>query len=303
MRLKRAAKGLALTLLLLAASVACQSVRNGGGPDLHPPDASAIRVGTLNVHYIDMRADGGRWSQEDWERRKGPLSRAVGALRADVIAFQEMETFFGGNDDSQNLARSHLLSQHPEFAAAAIGDWRAFPSTQPIFYRRSRMNLRDQGWFFFSDTPDVIYSRTFNGSYPAFASWALFEDIESGTPFRVINIHTDYASSENRQKSVALVADRMRPWVEAGEAVFLVGDLNARLGSDLHRRLEAIGLTFVRVEGATYHFDRGLNLFGAIDHIAFRGARPVGAPVVVRERFGDAWPSDHYPVIADFRLN
>ena len=64
-----------------------------------------------------------------------------------------------------------------------------------------------------------------------------------------------------------------------------------------------MGLIFVPMAGATYHLDRGLNLFGAIDHIGYSGeAGLAGAPVVVRERFGDVWASDHYPAVADFKL-
>lgn len=300
--LRRALRFAALTALLLAGLVACQGVRNGLGPDLaHRPEA-ALRIGTYNVHYILVRQQEGRWSRGMWERRKRPLDATFKALDADLVAFQEMESFAGGNDDGDNLARRWLLERNPGYAAAAIGDWRDFPSTQPILYRTARIDLTDQGWFFFSDTPDAIYSRTFNGSYPAFASWAAFRDRATGAAFRVVNVHTDYASGENRTKSIELVARRVGPWIAGGETVFLAGDLNARLGSGLHRTLEAAGLRFVPVEGATYHFDRGLNLFAAIDHIGYAGAEPVGAPMVYREKLGEVWPTDHYPLVADFRL-
>lgn len=292
----------ALALLILAGVVACQSIRNSGGPELTDRPDGALRLATLNVHYIPIRQEEGRWSRNGWERRKGPLDATVKALDADIVAFQEMETFQGGNDDSVNLARSYLLERNPAFAAAAIGDWRVFPSTQPIFYRRARFEVLDQGWFFFSETPDVIYSRTFDGSYPAFASWAEFSEPGTGSVFRVVNVHTDFSSRENRRRSVDLIADRVAAWIGAGETVFLAGDLNARLGSDLHRSLEDAGLSFVPVQGATYHFDLGLNLFGAIDHIGYSGARSVGPPAVFREKLGEVWPTDHYPVVADFRI-
>lgn len=301
--MKRAFRFGALTLVLLAALVACQSVRNGLGPELRERPEGALRIGSYNVHYIDVRQSKGRWSRGMWERRKAPLDATFKALDADLVAFQEMESFAGGNEDSDNLARSWLLVRNPGYAAAAVGDWRAFPSTQPILYRVARLELADQGWFFFSETPDVIYSRTFNGSYPAFASWAAFRDRQSGAAFRVVNVHTDYGNRENRTRSIALVADRIGPWIAAGETVFVSADLNARLGSDLHAMLEEAGVTFVPVEGATYHFDMGINLFAAIDHIGFAGAEPLGPPMVFREKLGEVWPTDHYPLVADFRLD
>ena len=68
--------------------------------------------------------------------------------------------------------------------------------------------------------------------------------------------------------------------------------------------LAHMGLEFLDVKGTTYHLNRGLNLFGAIDHIGLsKGVTPVGEPMVLAAKnFEDEWPSDHYPVIADVQL-
>ena len=111
-----------LALAVLAGAFACQSVRNSGGPDLTEKPAEAIRIATLNVHYISAWQSEGRWGLSGWEARKDPMDRTVKALDADLIAFQEMETFRGGDDDNQNLARSFLLERNPGYRAAAMGD-------------------------------------------------------------------------------------------------------------------------------------------------------------------------------------
>lgn len=289
-------------ILVLVATVGAQYLWQSRGPGLVSPSANALRVATWNVHYIMARRDDGRWGLERWHQRKAPLAATFAALEADIVAFQEMETFEGSDDDTVNLARSWLLDTNPDYSAAAVGDWRVFPSTQPIFYRTERFDLLEQGWFFLSETPDVIYSRTFDGSYPAFVSWAVFRDRQNDAEFRVVNVHLDYSSGENRTRSVALMTDRMAPWIAGNEAVILAGDLNALAGSSLHDKLEQAGLTFVPVKGATYHLDRGLNLFGAIDHIAHtEKLQPIGEAMVVRERLDPVWPSDHYPVVVDYR--
>lgn len=116
-----------------------------------------------------------------------------------------------------------------------------------------------------------------------------------------MNVHFDYASGANRIRSAELVAERIAPWREAGRTVILAGDLNAMTGWKACVILDDAGLDFVPVTGSTYHFDRGLHLLGAIDHIAASGAiDPVGHAQVLR-RFDGEWPSDHYPVVADFR--
>ena len=269
-----------------------------GPAELPPPPEGSLRVASYNVHYIDLNAESGDWSLADWEQRKAPLDSAFKAVGADIIAFQEMESFSRGSDGGTNLALDWLLARNPGYRAAAVGDWRDFPSTQPILYRPDRLSLVGQGWYFFSETPDRIYSRSFDGSYPAFASWARFKD-ETGETIHVTNVHLDAFSRENRSRSTELIISRLRPVLDAGETVILAGDLNAiRLMGPI-RDLEAAGLTVADIRGATYHFDRGLNLFGAIDHIAYSGARVVQGPYVLRRRFEGEWPSDHYPVAVD----
>ena len=270
---------------------------------LSDPLDDTIRIATYNVHYIVLSKQTGAWSVGDWERRKGPLNSAFKTLDADIVAFQEMESFSRGSDGSVNLTLDWLLDSNPDYAAAAVGDWREFPSTQPILYRSEKFKLLDQGWFFFSETPDVIYSNTFNGSYPAFASWAKLEDLDSGNTLTVVNVHFEFKSFSNRRKSSELVAQRISPQINAGENVVLIGDLNAWHWMKPVKIIEEVGLKFVPVRGSTYHLNRGINLIGAIDHIAHTsGLQAVGKPVVLRNKFDGEWPTDHYPVISDFRF-
>ena len=270
---------------------------------LSDPLDDTVRIATYNVHYIVLSKQTGAWSVGDWERRKGPLNSAFKTFDADIVAFQEMESFSRGSDGSVNLTLDWLLDNNPDYAAAAVGDWREFPSTQPILYRSERFKLLDQGWFFFSETPDIIYSNTFNGSYPAFASWAKLEDLDSGNTLTVVNVHFEFKSFSNRRKSSELVAQRISPQINAGENVVLIGDLNAWHWMKPVKIIEEVGLKFVPVRGATYHLNRGINLIGAIDHIAHTpGLQAVGKPVVLRNKFDGEWPTDHYPVISDFRF-
>lgn len=294
---------IAVVVLAIAAAIAVVACTPQHQTPIEKAPENSLRVGTYNVHYIILQKETGAWSVGDWERRKGPLNAAFKTLQADLVAFQEMESFGGRSGSDSNLILDWLLSQNPDFKAAAVGDPAVFPSTQPILYRVSRLQLLSQDWFFFSDTPDVIYSRTFNGSYPAFASLAKFEDRATGKTFHAVNVHFEYKSRSNRIKSAALVVERVAPLIAAGEKVVFLGDLNARQGAATQNILIEMGLTFLDVKGSTYHLNRGLNLFGAIDHIGLSdGISPVGLPTVIRQKFDGEWPTDHYPVIADIQL-
>ncbi|QDC08506.1 endonuclease [Oceanicola sp. D3] len=299
--MRRTLKILALTLLALPLLACALHVANSGSEPVPPRPEGTFRIATYNTHYILLNKPEGAWSVADWERRRAPMAEALRKIDADIIAFQEMESFQRGDDGSTNLARDYLLAELPGLQAAASGPWQSFPATQPIFYRASRLTPVDEGWFFFSDTPDVIYSRTFNGSWPAFASWAEFETA-GGKRLRVVNVHFEYKSRSNRRLSAALVRDRLAPVIAAGTPTILLGDLNAMHGAYTLRTLEEAGLTFAPTRGATYHLNAGINLLGAIDHIAASHGITVTKPLVLREKFMGEWPSDHYPVYADITL-
>ena len=242
-------------------------------------------------------------------RRLGPTPRTARPGLQDASSatwwhFRKWKASSAAVTDRSTWRGDWLLARNPGYGVHASGPWQRFPPTQPILYRRDRLEPLDQGWFFFSDTPDQIYSRTFNGSYPAFASWGpVPRPPFAGAVFKVVNVHTDYASRRNRLLSAELIARRVTPWIEAGETVFVVGDLNARLGDRTVEIIGNAGLTFAPVRGATYHFNRGLNLFRAIDHIAFTDdVRLLQPPVVLRRKFDDEWPTDHYPVATDVQI-
>ena len=293
----------AILVLFFGLVAGVQIYRNSGIDPLPTRDENALRVATYNVHYISVRRETGDWSLADWDHRKGPLDEAFKFIDADLVAFQEMESHSGPEESQENLTLDFLLANNPDYDAAASGDPAVFPNTQPILYRSDRLDMTDQGWFFFSETPNVLYSKTFNGSYPAYASWAAFTDLTTGTNFRVVNIHTDYGSRSNRLQSVALVADQITPWIDNGETVLVMGDLNARLGDRTLKIIEQTGVSFAPVQGATYHFDRGLNLFGAIDHIGWIGDVIMASnPIVIRQQFSGEWPTDHYPYLIDLIL-
>ena len=298
--MRRLLRGLAVVAAALAL-VACglHVAQSGdGAPGVPPP--GALRVATLNVHYILANRETGPWSLADWAARREALDAAVKATGADVIAFQEMESFRGGDADTDNLARAFLLARNPGYAAAATGDWRGFPPTQPSFYPRARPGRREPRRVFFSTTADALAPRPLDGTWPAFASWAEFETRPEGHRLRVVNVHFEHRSRSNRHQSAALVAGRLASVIGAGGAVVLAGDINDITGSRTHAILRGAGFAFLPVTGSTYHLNRGLNLVPAIDHIALAGPlRAAGQPVVIRRRFGGIWPSDHYPVLAD----
>lgn len=257
--------------------------------------AQSLTVAAFNIHYITPNS-----ADYSWPDRRDAVRRVVGDMGADILAFQEMETFESGHFNPRNLQLDWVLEHYPEYQAGAIGDPEKFPSTQPILYRYDRFELLDQGWFFYSETPGIIYSRTFNDSYPAFTSWVLLRDSTNGRQLRVMNNHFDYASGNNRRRSAELVAEFLEAQGSSDEAVVVLGDFNAPAFWSPMPFLRRQGLTLVQPSGGTYHFNRGWALLPAIDHILVNDALvPQGEVKRFTQAYDGVYPADHYPIMAN----
>lgn len=267
-----------------------------------PPLASslpldAVRLATLNVHYLAVHDDRMRWDE-----RRDSVEAALREADADLVAFQEMETFEGRSFSGRNVQLDFVLERFPEYEAAAVGDPRSYPGTQPILYRRDRFEPLEQGFFFFSPEPDEIYSRPWHARFPAFASWVRFRDERTGERFVVVNVHFDATSARNRLKSARLVVARTEALGAGGEPVIIAGDFNAPRFFPTMGILRRAGYERAPARGATFHFNRGLNVMPGIDHVLVSGGVEVLGAWVDREAYGERYPSDHYPVVADVRL-
>lgn len=303
MQLFQTARHLITGLAFCYALAGCAPFMSNSGDPLVPdrmPDS--LRLASHNVHFIRSDRHSGAWSLADWDRRKDALDATFKALDADIVAFQEMVSMGDTQDRSVNLAREYLQARNPKYAIAGSGDWRVFPTRQPIFYRKDRLKLLDQGWFYFDDPSEVAHETTLSEFWIYYCSWAKFAD-RQGRAFYVYNLHFHYHDPNKRETAAHALAQRIAPALQRGDPVFAMGDTNALSDGLAVHILRKTGLKISEAVGATFHFNTGLGLYGAIDRI---GSAPqieqVGGPWVVRQQFEGNWPSDHYPIVADFRL-
>jgi endonuclease/exonuclease/phosphatase family metal-dependent hydrolase len=287
----------ALVLFLLLGLAGCARP-----VDLPAKAPDTLRIATHNVHFVKLARDRGPWSVADWEARKHALDAVFKETKADLVAFQEMVSIGSTQDRSVNLARDWLLDRNPGYALAATGDWRSFPTRQPIFFRSDRLSLRDQGWFLFDSPQEAARQRARRGFWLYYASWADFTDL-SGAHFRVYNVHFHFLNGAKRRQAAHKVAHHAAPLLDAGVPVLVLGDMNTLRGWRPVQLLRNAGLRIAQPPGASFHFNRGLNVLGAIDRFVHAPAiTVVNGPWALQGRRAGDWPSDHYPVVAEVSL-
>lgn len=258
---------------------------------------STLTIASHNIHYITPNRD-----DYDWPDRREAVISVISDIQPDVIAFQEMETFIGGNFTDQNLQLDWVLENFPNFSAGAVGNPKVFPITQPIIYNLERLALLEQGFFFFSETPDVIYSRQWDGRFPYFCTWVKLQERQSGKDFYVFNMHNDYASRSNRLKTTELIMDRIQAINTGSLPLVLVGDFNAPSNFKEVKKFQGIDLNVIEPSGSTNRI-WGMALLPAIDHIlindGFTGEKKVS---VWRKKYDGEYPSDHFPISVKLKL-
>jgi endonuclease/exonuclease/phosphatase family metal-dependent hydrolase len=263
------------------------------------PDERVLRVMTFNLRYAHTEPP------DLWPDRRPVVREVFERWAPDIVGTQEGE-FHQLIDIGRDL---------PEYPWIGLGrEGGSHGEFMAVFYRRGRLVPLEYDHFWLSDTPAVIGSRTWGNSDPRMVTWVRFRDEATGAEFYVLNTHLDHRVQESRERSAALILERIAD-LDAALPLIATGDFNAPAPDNpVYRMLVDDGpLTDVwRALGreepplGTYHAFEGLETDserGRIDWILTRG--PVSAlhSEIVTHSSDGQYPSDHFPVVAELLLH
>lgn len=281
---------MALVLVLAAPALAAQT-----------PAAEPLAIMSFNIRYGTAN-DG----EDRWENRRQMLFALLRTENADLIGLQE--ALYGQIQE--------ILAAVPGYAVAGVGrdDGMTRGEFSAILFRTSRFTLSDAGTFWFSDTPDVVASKSWGNTITRICSWARLID-RNGRAFWHYNVHLDHQSQPSRERSTELLARRIAARSDRGEPAIVTGDLNvgesnpaltALVGSPsapgpfvdtfrvLYPELKEAG-TFTGFDAARIAGDK-------IDYVFVPRGTEVLSAAIVRTATNGRLPSDHFPVTARVRL-
>jgi hypothetical protein len=171
--------------------------------------------------------------------------------------------------------------------------------------------------FWLSETPDV-YSGSWETDCIRSAAWIRFRVVGTDAVIVHLNTHLDHISEQARVEGARLIIDRLTDAAADGSAAIVTGDFNAPVGSSAYERFRAAGFADAHVQcgnddtpgrAFTYHGYAGEAFRGSdspprrIDWILLRGGSKTWMRAdrceIARDAQPPAYPSDHYPVIAD----
>lgn len=264
--------------------------------------AQPLTVMSFNIRYGTANDADNRWTN-----RRDLLFEVLRTEDADLIGVQEALAF----------QIDEILEAMPSYAAVGVGrnDGRRAGEFAAILYRRDRLTVADAGTFWLSDTPDVVASTSWGNSITRICTWARLID-RDGRAFWLYNLHLDHQSQPSRERSTALLLERIDARVRRDEPVIVTGDFNAgednpaatqltraAEGGAAPRFLDTFRVLHPDVTdvGTFTAFEFGRTSGDKIDYVFVEPGIEVLDARIVRTARDDRYPSDHFPVVARIR--
>lgn len=185
-------------------------------------------------------------------------------------------------------------------------------SINPIFYKKSRLELIEWDRFIFSEEPE---SPGYGAAARRFCIWAKFKDKETGIEFYIFNSHFDHIGAEAKQAAANILVERSRE-IARDYPVFYTGDFNSIKGCRGTR--DMVGSGFIgdsryavkEPVNAQYYSQgkyRPVNTVSKsgvhLDHVYYTPAtvRPKYWEMIMKDYDG-CFPSDHFPIVVDVNM-
>ena len=279
-----------MTLLLASADPA-----NAGASS--PSKSSALCVMTFNLRYASANPPNA------WLQRRPVMRDCIQSTGPDLIGTQE-GLFPQLKDLAQDL---------PQYGWIGLGrDGGSRGEFMAVFYRKQRFDVLEYDHFWLSDTPNVIASSTWGNSNRRMVTWVKFLDRPSQRQFYFFNSHLDHQIQPAREKSAALIRDRINA-LNTPLPILLVGDFNAVAGRNkaydilvgeggLSDTWNTAGVRRNERMSTFHGFSTPKEGGDRIDWILARGAVTTDATEIVTFQRDGQYPSDHFPVVAWVKL-
>ena len=272
-------------LLSLAVMLIC------GGCGSREKDVE-IKYISYNIRYANT-SDG----DNAWDIRKPATKEMIEREQPDVFGLQE--ALIG--------QLQYIDSNFPQYSRVGVGrdDGKEDGEFMAVYYRNDKFKLLENGNFWLSETPDQC-SMGWDAACKRIVTWAKLKDLDSKKVFYVFNTHLDHVGEVAREQSILLIVKRINEIVKDDKMpVLLSGDFNSNVSSPIFDPLKNI-MKDSRAILPESEWIPTYNSFGnggdsMIDYIFYKNAE-VQDFKTLNGDYGKPYISDHYPVMATFKM-
>lgn len=238
-----------------------------------------------------------------WRFRRDICADIIRAQSPDIVCFQEMW--------AEQL--DYMKPALPDFAwFATVDEPRGQNPMNAVFYRAASFTRISAAGYWLSEAPHVPGSKSWDSACIRLVNWLRLREHASGDELRVVNTHLDHVSQPARENQARIIVEDARAYPDEYVQV-LTGDMNCVAGNKAIEAFEDGGWldTYAAVHGTlnpgnTYHGFLGPASepdIGKIDWIFVKGKARVLDAAIIKESRDGRFPSDHYFVSAELRLD
>lgn len=261
-----------------------------------------VRIISFNIR-CNTTVDG----ENAWPYRSDRVASLLQLYRPDLIGLQEVR-----QDQLDDLTAAL-----PEFDWIGVGreDGKAGGEYVPIFYRRTELELMENGVFWLSETPNVAGSTGWDASYPRTVTWAHFVQRKSGAPLFFANTHFDHRGVRAQVQSAHLLCTFLDSQ-ELVKPAIISGDFNFTAESSVYAAMTAesasdgpLLLDSMFESQTPHHGPSGtINtrfadpISDKIDHAFCLPGTQIVRHAVLADHWDGRYPSDHLPLLVDVEM-
>ena len=259
---------------------------------------SCRKAGTLSVMTFNVRLGVAREqdSLNNWENRREAAVTMIADIAPVAIGVQEAYDF----------QLEYIVERCPQYQCVGVGreDGIHGGEHMSVLYDTTRLELKDWGTYWLSETPDVP-SFGWDAACKRTATWTLLQEKQGGRKFFFVNTHLDHVGVQARLGGLALVVERIGEMNPEGWPMILCGDFNVYPDdpclTDLRVMMTDAWTSAAEADdGPTWH-DWGRNLDDRhIDYIFYSGFSVCKSIRRITQSYGTSkFVSDHFPVAAE----
>lgn len=167
-------------------------------------------------------------SPQVWTAQRDSVLQTVQQHKPDVLALQGVL--------APQVQELRAALPDYEFVGVGSADGASAGEFAPIFYRKQRFLVVDQGHFWLSATPEQVGSRGWDAEYAHVATWvrlrfkdAVLRDVQ------IVNTQFDDHGPEARLESARLLRKLSESY--GGRPLMVVGEFNCAVGSKPYKTL------------------------------------------------------------------
>lgn len=257
----------------------------------------------LNIMTYNIRLDTQSDGDNRWDLRKNELLKQITSNKVDVIGIQE-------GLPNQVFYIDSILVKY-SYVGVGRDDGKNKGEFSAIFFNKNKYKLLIENTFWLSETPNNP-SLGWDAAFPRVCTYALLSDNKTNKSFWVFNTHYDHIGDIARKESSKLILQKIKELNTENLPVILMGDFNLTEENDAIQYINAFlkdsklisKKKVIDTLGTFNGFDIFKESENRIDYIFIsEKSIKVKKYKVLREKYKNKFPSDHFPVLVNLRLN